>query len=358
MAQPEPAAIERAGADAEARIPGLDGVRALAVLGVIASHSGLMNLGWLGVDVFFGLSGYLITGILLKAKEAAPTARQFFVPFYMRRALRILPLAWSLAIIVCAYRGELGNLGWYLSYLVNWLPKTPPPRDLGLYWSVSVEEQFYMLWPAIVFFGARRTVWKAALGLIALDITLRLGFSLWPPAFATAQWRDLASFARADALAVGALLAYRQRQGGFGREARLALPATLCAFGGVLVIRALERRQLAPLLAYNVKWPLIAFGVGAFLLFVLTQKPRPLSWPWLAWIGKISYGIYLIHGVFGAWLHQRFTLAQAPLIFLIQVGLTLPIAALSWYLFESPILRNKWRWPMPRVSGVSGRPAA
>ena len=341
--------------DGEPRIPGLDGVRALAVIGVIASHSGLMNIGWLGVDVFFGLSGYLITGILLRAKDADPSARQFFVPFYMRRALRILPLAWSWAIIVCAYRGQFSHLGWYMSYLVNWLPRPPPPRDLGLYWSVSVEEQFYLLWPAIVFFGSRRTVWKAALGLIVLDVLLRLGFSLWPPAFATPQWRDLASFARADSLAVGALLALREHQGGFGREGRLAWPAALGAFCGILLLRALERRQLFPLLAYNFKWPLIAFGVGAFLLWVLTRQPRPLSWPWLAWIGKISYGVYLIHGVFGAWLHQRFTLAQAPLIFAIQVGLTLPIAAFSWYFFESRILRNKWRWPMPRVTGARAR---
>src|ERR1700675_1359693 len=70
---------------AEARLPALDGVRAIAVLGVIASHAGIFGLGWIGVDIFFGLSGYLITGILLDAKAVEPAARDYFVPFYMRR---------------------------------------------------------------------------------------------------------------------------------------------------------------------------------------------------------------------------------------------------------------------------------
>src|SRR5438105_4405762 len=81
-----------ANTQAEARLRALDGVRAIAVLGVIASHAGIFGLGWIGVDIFFGLSGYLITGIF-DAKAIKPAARDYFVPFYMRRALRILPLA-------------------------------------------------------------------------------------------------------------------------------------------------------------------------------------------------------------------------------------------------------------------------
>jgi peptidoglycan/LPS O-acetylase OafA/YrhL len=335
-------------------VPALDGVRALAVTGVIASHAGLMQLGWLGVDVFFGLSGYLITGILLNAKDARPSAREFFVPFYMRRVLRILPLAWTLLLLVCAWRGQWQGIGWYLSYLVNWLPATPPPRDLGLYWSLAVEEQFYTLWPAVVFLGSRRAVRNAAWGLILVDTLLRLGTSLFPPAFATPQWADLATFARADSLAVGALLALRQKEHGFGRETRWALPALGLSVLGIFALRKLERHELLPLLTYNLKWPLVATFVGAALLQVLVRPPRALSLRWLAWLGKISYGVYLIHGIFGGWLHRRFTLAQAPLIFAIQFGLTVPLAALSWYLFESPILQNKRFWPMPsRASSAS-----
>ena len=332
----------------EARVPALDGVRALAVLGVIASHSGLFGLGWVGVDIFFGLSGYLITGILLDAKEASPTAHAFFVPFYMRRALRILPLAWLIVLIMAAWRDQWHDVGWYIAYLVNWLPKAPEPRDLGHFWSLAVEEQFYTVWPAIVFLSSRTGVQRAAIGLIVFDVLFRAGVSLWPPEFATHQWRDLATFARADTLAVGALLALRQRQGGFG-AARWALPTAMLSAVAMFVLRLLERRSLWPLLTYNLKWPVLAVGVGAGLLFVLTRPPRWLQWGWLAWIGKVSYGVYVIHALFGQWLHDHFTLSQAPLIFVLQVGITLPLAAVSWYVFESPILRQKWRWPMPRA---------
>lgn len=333
----------------ESRVPALDGVRALAVLGVIASHSGLIGLGWIGVDIFFGLSGYLITGILLDAKAAHPTARAFFVPFYMRRALRILPLAWAMVLLMAALRDEWQGIGWYIAYLVNWLPKTPEPRDLGHFWSLAVEEQFYTVWPAIVFVCSRGGVRKAAMGLIAFDVLFRFGVSFWPPDFATPQWRDLASFARADTLAVGALLALRQREGGFG-EARWALPVAVACGAGMFALRLLERRELVPLLTYNLKWPLLALGVAAGLLYVLTRPPKWLEWRWLAWIGKVSYGVYVIHALFGGWLHDHFTLRQAPIIFVLQIAFTLPLAALSWYLFESPILQQKWRWPMPRAA--------
>ena len=115
------------------RNPDLDGVRAIAVIGVIASHSGLFGLGWVGIDIFFGLSGYLITGILLDAKAASVRPRDYFVPFYARRALRILPLAWAFALLVSAIRNDWTGLPWYAGFVVNWLPHSPAPRDLGHY---------------------------------------------------------------------------------------------------------------------------------------------------------------------------------------------------------------------------------
>jgi peptidoglycan/LPS O-acetylase OafA/YrhL len=329
------------------RLPALDGVRALAVLGVIASHSGLFGLGWLGVDVFFGLSGYLITGILIDGKAAATSARGYFVPFYLRRSLRILPLAWAVLILMAGVRGEWSGFWWYLGYLVNWLPQSPPPRDLGHYWSLAVEEQFYLVWPAIVFFSSSRTLWRATLAIFAIDIAFRFGVSMWPPAFVTPQLQDLATLTRADTLAVGALLAQRERNGGWGRELSWALPLCLLAAAAVVSIYKLEQFERLPLLTYNIKWPAIAVGVWGGLLFVLTQPPRALQWRWLVWIGQVSYGIYIIHALFGGWLHSRFTLSQAPLIFVLQLAVTLPLAAASWYLFEGPILRQKRRWPMP-----------
>src|SRR5262249_9075046 len=267
--------------------PALDGVRALAVLGVIASHSGMFGLGWLGVDIFFGLSGYLITSILIDGKAAARSAQSYFGPFYIRRSLRILPLAWAVAILVAAVRGEWSGLGWYVGYLVNWLPQSPPPRDLGHYWSLAVEEQFYLVWPAVVFFSSSRTLWRATLAIIAIDVAFRFSVSMWPPAFMTPQLRDLATFARADTLAAGALLAQREHNGGWGREVSWALPTCLVAAAAVIAIRKLELLQILPLLTYNIKWPVIAAGVWGGLLFVLTRPPRALQWRWLVSIGQV-----------------------------------------------------------------------
>lgn len=339
------------------RVPGLDGVRAIAVLGVIASHSGLFGLGWVGVDIFFGLSGYLITGILLDAKLPGIPARRYFVPFYMRRVLRILPLAWAFILIVAAVRGQWSGVPWYMGYLVNWLPTSPPPRDLGHYWSLAVEEQFYLLWPAVVFLASRKTLLRFSLGVILFNALCGFTVSVWPPHWVTAQWMDLATFARADSLLVGAIIAQLERGRGWGGAASRALPVALAAGMALVGIRLMEKSQLWPVLTYNVKWPVIALGVGAGLLWVLSRSPRFLEWGWLVWIGRVSYGIYVIHAVFGQWLHDHFTLAQAPLIFLIQVGITLPLAALSWYLFESPILRLKRRWPMPSAKTAPPAPA-
>jgi peptidoglycan/LPS O-acetylase OafA/YrhL len=333
---------------AAARLPALDGVRAIAVLGVIASHAGIFGLGWLGVDIFFGLSGYLITGILLDAKEVEPPAREYFVPFYMRRALRIFPLAALVALIMAFVRGEWSGLFWYLAYLSNWLPYTPLPIDLGHYWSLAVEEQFYLVWPALVFYLSRRTFWRVTLAVIALDIACRFAFSMWPPSFATDRFLGLATFARADMLAVGALLAQRERGVGLGRDLRWAWPALLFAGLAVVAIRAMELLGAPLLLTYNLKWPAIALGVAAGLTVALVRPPRWLQWRWLRWLGQISYGMYVVHACFGHWLHSHFT--SASVVFVVQLALTVPLAALSWYLFESPILRQKWRWPMPSRS--------
>ena len=256
-----------------ARLPALDGVRAIAVIGVIASHSGVFGLGWVGVDIFFGLSGYLITGILIDAKVPTANIRDYFVSFYMRRALRILPLAWVFLVLVCWIRGEWSGFAWYLGYVVNWLPQSPPPRDLGHYWSLAVEEQFYLFWPAVVYFASRTTLLRVTIGLIAIDVACRFYVSMWPPEFASAQFRDLATFARADTLLVGAMLAQRERNGGWGREVAWALPVAVGAVLVFVALRMMERQAALPILTYNLKWPVIALGVGAALIVVLTRPP-------------------------------------------------------------------------------------
>ena len=140
-------------------------------------------------------------------------------------------------------RGESSGLIWYMGFFANWLPHSPAPRDLGHYWSLAVEEQFYLVWPALVFYLSRRTLLCATLAVIVLDIACRFAFSMWPPSFATDQFLGLATFARADTLAVGTLLAQRERSGGLGRDLRWAWPAVLFAGLAVVAIRAMELRD-------------------------------------------------------------------------------------------------------------------
>jgi peptidoglycan/LPS O-acetylase OafA/YrhL len=346
MAEADAIIAEATQSSLSVRQPALDGVRALAVIGVIASHANLFKLGWVGVDIFFGLSGYLITGILLDAKATHPTPRGYFVPFYMRRTLRILPLAWAVALIAAMIEGQWSGLLWYMGYLVNWLPDSPPPDVLGHYWSLAVEEQFYLVWPAVVLFAPRRKLPAITIGVILFDIVCRFVLSTWPPPFANQQFLGLATFARADTLAVGALLAQLERTRGLSaRGVGWFWTVAIAAAVGTVVIHRLELRGVAPVLTYNLKWPIIAAGVGAGLLIALVRPPPFLKWFWMRWIGQISYGIYVIHALLGRPLHARFE--SSLVVFVLLLGLTLPLAALSWYFFEAPILAQKHRWPMP-----------
>ena len=148
-----------------------------------------------------------------------------------------------------------------MGYLVNWLPRAPATRPRPLL-VPAVEEQFYLVWPAVVFFSSSKTLWRATVAIIVMDIAFRFGVSMWSPGFVTPQLKDLATFARADTLAVGALLAQRERNGGWGREMSWSLPACLAAGVVVIVIRRLEQLEVLSVLTYNLKWPMIALGSG------------------------------------------------------------------------------------------------
>jgi hypothetical protein len=129
-----------------------------------------------------------------------------------------------------------------------------------------------MVWPAIVFFSSPTTLRRCSIAVIAIDMIFRFTVSMWSPEFATDQFRGLATFARADPLAIGALVAQRERNGGWG--AYYALPVSLIAAAVAIVgLHILERSRIAPLLVYNLKWPLITLGVGA------GSRPGSISHP-------------------------------------------------------------------------------
>lgn len=295
--------------------PALDGLRALAVLGVIVAHTSGPFGGLRGVDVFFVLSGFLITSILLRQPE--------LTEFYIKRARRLFP---ALFVFLAAYLLAAPFLfpkdrAWQetlfaLFYSHNWLMAFDYRQSgLGHLWSLSVEEQFYLLWPLLLV-GLRRTT-TPLVWLGAAWITLTITRDIWP----SAQQAYYITPLHATGLIVGAMAAIKLPSSRFGWPALLVI-LVVFTFGG-------SRRGMWDL-------PLIEIAT-AFLISALLQPSRlttAFSFPPLVFIGFVSYGIYLWH----------LPLAQATRDHWWSLPLTLSfsvcLAALSYYFVERRFRRQ------------------
>src|ERR1051326_8680661 len=185
-------------------IPGLDGLRALAILLVFATHIDFIGVGWVGVQLFFVLSGFLITGILLDMRESLPSGEYFF-KFYGRRFLRIFPLYYfylGLMAVVAyllikldfrpnymqIYFHQVPYAVFYVYDLFYRVPSFEPSQFLDHFWSLSVEEQFYILWPLLLLLVPQKGLKRLFISFIVLGAVFRLawylfyssGSSLWP----------------------------------------------------------------------------------------------------------------------------------------------------------------------------------
>ena len=329
------------------RIPELDGLRGLAALAVVVYHtaSDAFPVGWMAVDLFFVLSGYLITAIILR-DGGAPG---FFATFYARRSLRLIPayalclaLAWGLG----STNLDLPPSALYLAYLQNvpnyWRPGWPVWYEVGHTWSLAVEEQFYLVWPALVLLvGGRRVPLVAALA-VALAISAR-----------AAGWHTQLLLTRSDGLALGAWLAAAELKGDFPRRARrLATLGLIVAAGASIWGLSRHHRPFGPYRAYDLgpECLVASFGSLAFLALILIRQGSPslawLRWPPLIRLGTISYGIYLSHWpifVYVAKPLAPFVPGRWQAAYLIVPPLSVLAAELSWRLVERPILALKGR---------------
>ena len=279
-------------------VPALDGVRGLAILLVLVHHlvrlgpsetmpvqvlRGLFTSLWVGVDLFFVLSGFLITGILIDSKAD----RGYFRIFYARRCLRIFPLYYGflavlfLAAALGASRGceecpfLLDNQLWFWGYATNLLVIhggwTELPFNTGPLWSLAVEEQFYLIWPAVVLWlGAGRLALTCAI-LIGLSPVARLVMYL---AGAPDAATYTLSIVRFDGFAVGGLIALALRNELWSsRLRRIAVTVGILAFTATLSI-ALYLRDLdrSHWMVLSVGYTVIALGFGAVIVYVLTSK--------------------------------------------------------------------------------------
>jgi peptidoglycan/LPS O-acetylase OafA/YrhL len=346
------------------RIPELDGLRGLAALTVVLFHLYItvVPFGWAAVDLFFVLSGFLITGIVLDQVERPSFLRNF----YARRSLRIWPIYYlTLVILLIAtavtwrcwvtYAFYLQNTSFYLMGVDELKGKVFAPEwpMLNHAWSLAVEEQFYLIWPGLIVLTGRNRVRSLAILALAGSVAAR-----W------AGYPHTLLISRCDGLALGALLA-----------AVLHVPGASPDTRRKAVIRPLLRIALAivGLLSIRLGWEwwtgriqlplgfrmedsaaevlaasLLAFIVVAWV--VLESGHRRLAW--LRWkplraLGTISYGLYLYHVPV---LHSvdavipRSMPGFRAVEGLLTLSFTIGIAALSWRLIEQPLLRLKGRF--------------
>jgi peptidoglycan/LPS O-acetylase OafA/YrhL len=374
------------GPDPRGHIPALDGIRGIAILLVVWGHSVLFGgleptirldrifqllglAGWAGVDLFFVLSGFLITGILYDAKGN----RHYFRSFYARRVLRIVPLYYVFLALyfgvlprLVPLTGELqvprGEQVWYWTYLANAriaLTGWPEAPALGHFWSLAVEEQFYLVWPLVVLLLSRRGLMGLCLAITGGSLVLRIVMLV--------SGQDIAAYtltpARMDPLAIGGLIALVARgEGGTLRLRRWAWPA-IGLSGALLVVLFYLRRGLAALdpPVLSVGYSLLATFFGGVVALGVAIPPgaavnRVLAHRLLRFFGRYSYAIYVLHHPLVFAVRRVVTVDALPrvagsqlpgqMVFTLTIiGVSLGAALVSWYCCEAPCLRLKRFFP-------------
>jgi peptidoglycan/LPS O-acetylase OafA/YrhL len=361
------------------RIRALDGIRGLAILLVLWAHYtgiglqyhvnsmlvGASQWGWVGVDLFFVLSGFLITGILVDSKGS----NGFFKNFYARRFMRIFPAYYALLVIIFLSVPFLTNLGdlpdnrtiygphWiYWLYLYNFYGafKSHSQGLLAHTWTLAIEEQFYLIWPAIVFLCDRkRLLWVcgiAAVAAMALRIILLAsGVSVVAISFLT--------ITRMDSLTIGAAIALLLRQpGGAARVNSLARKLIWLTPICVLLIYAGKKSSFVffTLCDEASKYTLLALFFGALISLIVTSSPssmlnRLFSISWMRFFGRYSYGIYLFHVPMLMLMSQKVPNPLTPIQQLLAYALflicTVLLGLLSWNLVEKHFLKLKRFFP-------------
>ncbi|MDJ0864916.1 MAG: acyltransferase [Myxococcota bacterium] len=353
----------------------LDALRAFAVSAVMVAHyaNGVLPAvhralpwGQLGVQLFFVLSGFLITGILLRLRDEVD-ARHFsrnsaLLRFYARRALRIFPVFYAtLALIVWLdVEPARETAVWHATYLSNlyFSLRGATHGPVTHFWTLALEEQFYLLWPWLVLLAPRNRLGPWIAGAVALGLIWRAGALAAGVNTIAVQWLLPG---RIDNLALGALLAWAWHSGNGELRARLThwglwlgLPLAIAA----CLAHADYRRHpltlsLTPL-AFGLLFTWLvdraAVGFGGWTGRLLAFRP-------LVYLGRISYGLYLLHMFVPTFIH-RFAPGSAidpaahPLTSrAAAVPLSILLAAISWQAFEQPILRLKRRFPYATAVG-------
>lgn len=360
-------------------MPQLDSLRFFAVLGVLISHYWMpklnwlladMDWGWMGVHLFFVLSGFLITGILLDCREMAEkTSRSpsYFVrQFYIRRFLRIFPIYYLIIAIALTINIPLAReiWGWLVSYTAN-IYITVFNTWVGLFshfWSLAVEEQFYLFWPWAILLLPKKWLPATMVFAILLAPLYRFAayemhrFDVSPFDFKSATF----TIGNLDSLGMGALLAFVKSTVG-KVTAQKYLSRKILPFGLFLYVTslALYHYHIKPSIFFSLNdfavsliftWLVSATAIGFKGVLARFLESSPLQY-----LGKISYGIYVYHYFVPFLITPIFSALgieyETPgyINFLLSSAITISIASLSWYAFELPInnLKRHFRYEPP-----------
>jgi peptidoglycan/LPS O-acetylase OafA/YrhL len=301
-------------------IPGLDGVRGLAILVVLIHNVGYFEEpadslaikiirvaiggGWIGVQLFFVLSGFLITSILLDTKYDA----HYFRSFYVRRVLRIFPLYYLTLIVAFLALPRLMDLGdwieqarrvqiWHWTYLSNWFGSVP---GLNHFWSLAVEEQFYLIWPIVVFSLSNDRLIRTCGLLVISALLFRIVMVV---CHAPDSWIYTFTITRWDTLGCGAAIAAAMRDPSWYARVVRWLRLGAIPIGVVLLLIAVVDHGLlwwTPL-SQTAGYSALALLFG-FLILAVVNPSKSTEWlrrvveaRWLRFFGKYSYGIYVLH---------------------------------------------------------------
>ncbi|MEV6626863.1 acyltransferase [Amycolatopsis sp. NPDC051106] len=373
MKQVQPTEAARFAGGRRPHLPALDGLRGVAILGVLLFHAGLLPGGFLGVDLFFALSGYLITDLLLREIDA--TGAVSLVAFWGRRMRRLLPalvtVLGGVTVLVWAAgppdlaRTTLDDGPWVQLNLLNWhllaesagyWDRFGSQRVFEHLWSIAVEEQFYLVWPPVLLIIARyaRRVagWVAVVATTASVGSLVLMITLVDPADPSRVYTGTDT--RAFSLLLGAVIATGPVQAAVAR----ATGRWSCAVAALLAAGIGISWSFTD--GTNSRWlftgGLFAHSLAAALLIGLcarapaTWVAKALAWAPLRWFGLISYSLYLWHWPVFVLLSPERTGLDGRLRAMAVLAVAIGVATLSKYLLEDPI-RFRARWARGR-SGV------
>jgi peptidoglycan/LPS O-acetylase OafA/YrhL len=321
------------------------------------------GFAWMGVDLFFVLSGFLITGILFDARGS----QRFFTNFYARRLVRIFPLYYAFVLLRTVllpaiislhrtYPPITADAPWYWLFLSNFRfaahPQAFNTNVLDVSWSLAVEEHFYLVWPMIVFLFDRRTLMKILAGVIAAALAIRVAlFVRNPDGIAT----YVLTFCRMDSLATGAMIALAARSIGLATLAHRAKPAFFIALATVIVILSVHGPEWQHNgLIQTVGFSGLAALFGSFLILGATSPPtaplgRFLASGPMTFFGRYSYALYFLHSPIRDIIqyHVYKPAGLWGMFPFVALCLTLSILAAlaSWHLYEKHFLKLKKYFP-------------